>query len=136
MIICILVMVRALLFQIFPTLKFVHPNARLLYLIFYMFLPLKNLCYLFKNFILRITSFLNFIPLYFMLRGSRDGLYVLSESSATLLPQVFSSTCLSTFADAWHRRLGHPNPRILHFLVKKKCHVHQLSLLLIVVARH
>jgi hypothetical protein len=71
-----------------------------------------------------------------MLRGSRDGLYVLSESSATLLPQVFSSTCLSTFADAWHRRLGHPNPRILHFLVKKKCHVHQLSLLLIVVARH
>jgi hypothetical protein len=52
------------------TLKFVHPNACLLYLIFYMSLTLKNLSYLFKNFILRITSFLNFIPFYFMLRIS------------------------------------------------------------------
>jgi hypothetical protein len=51
---------------------------------------------------------------------SKDGLYVLSESSATSLPQVFSSTCLSTSDDVWHRRLGHPSPRILHFLVKNK----------------
>jgi histone deacetylase 1/2 len=51
---------------------------------------------------------------------SRDGLYVLSESSAMSLPQAFSSTCLSTSADIWHRRLGHPSPRILHLLVKKK----------------
>jgi histone deacetylase 1/2 len=51
---------------------------------------------------------------------SRDGLYVLSESSAMSLPQAFSSTCLSTSADIWHRRLGHPSPRILHLLVKNK----------------
>lgn len=51
---------------------------------------------------------------------SKNGLYVLSESSAMSLPQAFSSTCLSTFADIWHRRLGHPSPRILHLLVKNK----------------
>jgi hypothetical protein len=51
---------------------------------------------------------------------SRDGLYVLSESSPTSLPQVFSSTCLSTSADVWHRRLEHPSPHILYFLVKNK----------------
>jgi len=51
---------------------------------------------------------------------SRDGLYILSESSATSLPQVFSSTCLSTSADVWHRRLRHPSPHILYFLVKNK----------------
>jgi histone deacetylase 1/2 len=51
---------------------------------------------------------------------SKDGLYVLSESSAMSLSQAFSSTCLSTSADIWHRRLGHPSPRILHLLVKNK----------------
>ncbi|KAJ6969913.1 hypothetical protein NC653_034466 [Populus alba x Populus x berolinensis] len=50
----------------------------------------------------------------------KDGLYVLSASSATSLPQAFSSTCLSTSADVWHRRLGHPSPHILHLLVKNK----------------
>jgi hypothetical protein len=50
--------------------KIHSPDACLLYPIFYMFLPLKNLCYLFKNFVLTITSFLNFIPLYFMLKIS------------------------------------------------------------------
>jgi len=62
------VMVRALLFQILLTLKFIHRNAHLLYPIFYMFLTLKNLCYLFKSFVLRIMSSSNFIPFYFMLR--------------------------------------------------------------------
>jgi len=70
MIICMLVMVRALLFPILFTLKFIPQNAHLLYPIFYMFLPLKNLCYLFKNFAFRITCFLNFIHVYFMLRTS------------------------------------------------------------------
>jgi histone deacetylase 1/2 len=51
---------------------------------------------------------------------SKDGLYVLSESSAMSLPQAFSSTCLSTSADIWHRRLGHPSPCILHLLVNNK----------------
>jgi hypothetical protein len=56
----------------------------------------------------------------FLSGRSRDGLYVLSKSFATSLPQVFSSTYLSTFADVWHHRLGHPSPRILYFLVKNK----------------
>jgi histone deacetylase 1/2 len=51
---------------------------------------------------------------------SRDDLYVLSKSFATSLPKVFSSTCLSTSANIWHRRLGHPSPHLLHFLVKNK----------------
>jgi hypothetical protein len=46
---------------------------------------------------------------------SRDDLYVLSELSATSLPQVFSSTCFSTSANVWHRRLEHPSPCILYF---------------------
>jgi hypothetical protein len=50
------------------TLKFIPQNAPLLYPIFYMFLPFKNLCYLFKTFSLRITCFLNFIPVSFILR--------------------------------------------------------------------
>jgi len=37
---------------------------------------------------------------------SKDDLYILSESSATSLPQVFSSTCLSTSADVWLVALG------------------------------
>jgi hypothetical protein len=75
---------------------------------------------------LRITCSLNFIPFYLMTKKvllsgqSRDGLYVLFESSATLLPQVFSFTCLSPSADVWNCRLGHPSPCILHFLVSNK----------------
>ena len=41
---------------------------------------------------------------------SKDALYVLSESSATSLPHAFLSTSMTTFADIWHRRLGHPSP--------------------------
>jgi len=48
---------------------------------------------------------------------SHDGLYVLSESSATLVPQAFWSHCISATADLWHRRLGHPTPCIFNLLV-------------------
>ncbi|KAJ6733370.1 hypothetical protein OIU74_005177 [Salix koriyanagi] len=51
---------------------------------------------------------------------SKDGLYVLSESSATLLPQAFLSTSLAASADFWHRRLGHPSSRILSLLASNK----------------
>ena len=54
----------------------------------------------------------------FLSGQSRDGLYVLSESSAMSLPQAFSSTCLFISADIWHHQLGYPIPRILHLLVK------------------
>jgi hypothetical protein len=65
---------------------------------------------------------------------SRDGLYVLSKVSTTSLPQVFSSTCLSTSANVWHHRLGHPGPCIMYFLWKiKRCHVPQINLILIVL---
>jgi hypothetical protein len=70
MIIYMLAMVRASLFLILLTLKFVHPNTRLPYPIFYMCLTLKNLYFLFKIFVLRITCFLNFTPSYFILRTS------------------------------------------------------------------
>ena len=48
---------------------------------------------------------------------SNDGLYVLSESSATSVPQAFWSPCISATTDLWHRRLGHPTPHILDLLV-------------------
>ena len=48
---------------------------------------------------------------------SHDGLYVLSESSATSVPQAFWSPCIFATADLWHRRLGHLTPRILNLLV-------------------
>jgi len=48
---------------------------------------------------------------------SNDGLYVLFESSATSIPQAFWSPCISTTANLWHRRLGHPIPCILNLLV-------------------
>ena len=48
---------------------------------------------------------------------SNDGLYVLSESFATLVPQAFWSLCISAIANLWHRRLGHLTPCILNLLV-------------------
>jgi len=48
---------------------------------------------------------------------SHDGLYVLSESSATPVPQAFWSPCISATADLWHRCLGHPTPHIFNLLV-------------------
>ena len=50
---------------------------------------------------------------------SNDGLYVLSESSATTIPQVYWSPCVSATVDIWHRRLSHPTSLIFHLLVFK-----------------
>jgi histone deacetylase 1/2 len=84
-----------------------------------------------QKFCLENNVFFEFHPFVFYVKDfmtkevllsgrSGDGLYVLSESSATSLPQAFLSTRISTSADVWHRRLGHPSPRILHFLVSNK----------------
>jgi hypothetical protein len=48
---------------------------------------------------------------------SHDGLYILSESSATSVPQAFWSPCIFATADLWYIRLGHPTPHILNLLV-------------------
>jgi len=53
----------------------------------------------------------------FLSGQSRDGLYILSESSATYVPKAFLSTPVSSTADVWHCRLGHPSSRILGSLV-------------------
>jgi histone deacetylase 1/2 len=50
---------------------------------------------------------------------SHDGLYVLSEYSATSVPQAFWSPCISATADLWHCHLGHPTPCILNLLVSE-----------------
>jgi histone deacetylase 1/2 len=84
-----------------------------------------------QKFCLENNVFFEFHPFVFYVKDlmtkevllsgrSGDGLYVLSESSATSLPQAFLSTRISTSTDVWHRRLGHPSPRILHFLVSNK----------------
>jgi len=48
---------------------------------------------------------------------SSDGLYILSESSATFVPQAFLSMFVSSTADVWHRHLGHLSSCILWSLV-------------------
>ena len=48
---------------------------------------------------------------------SNDGLYVISESFATSIPQAFWSPCLFMIIDRWHRCLGYPTPCILNLLV-------------------
>ena len=84
-----------------------------------------------QKFCLENNVFFEFHPFLFYVKDlmtkevllsgrSKDGLYILSASSAMSLPQVFSSTCVSTSTDVWHRRLGHPSPRILNFLVSTK----------------
>jgi hypothetical protein len=84
-----------------------------------------------QKFCLENNVFFEFHPFLFYVKDlmtkevlfsgrSRDGLYILSASSAMSLPQVFSSTCVSTSTDVWHRRLGHPSPRIMNFLVSTK----------------
>ena len=50
---------------------------------------------------------------------SNDGLYVLSKSSATTIPQAYWSPCVSVTADLWHHRLGHPTSCIFNLLVSK-----------------
>ena len=64
--------------------------------------------------------FINFLVVVLLSGQSRDDLYILSELSAMSLPQVFSSTCLSTSTNVWHRRLRHPSPCIFHFLASTK----------------
>jgi len=50
---------------------------------------------------------------------NNDGLYILSKSSTTSIPQAFWCPCLSATVDLWHRCLGHPTPHILNLLVSK-----------------
>jgi hypothetical protein len=50
---------------------------------------------------------------------SKDGLYSLTKSSVTSVPQAYWSPCTSASADLWHRRLGHPISRIYQLLVSK-----------------
>jgi len=67
MIICILVMVRALTYPILDILRYIPQNAFLHYLMFSMCLILPNSCYLFKNSIMIIMFILNFTLLMFSL---------------------------------------------------------------------
>jgi hypothetical protein len=47
---------------------------------------------------------------------SKNGLYVLSESSSMSIPQAYWFPCVSAFVDLWHRQLGHPTSCIFNFL--------------------
>jgi len=43
-----------------------------------------------------------------LLGQSKDGLYVLTKSFITSVPQAYWSPCTFAFVDLWHCRLGHP----------------------------
>jgi len=105
-------------------------NTYLRYLTFFMFLILPNHCYLFKNFVMIIMFILNFTRSVFyvndlttkavLLSGqSIDGLYVLSEFSATTIPQAYCSPYVSATTDLWHRQLSHLTSCIFNLLVFK-----------------
>ena len=64
---------------------------------------------------MKIVSFLSFTHLFFYVKDLitkevlfsgqiKDGLYILTDFSATCLPQAF----LSNSVDVWHNRLDHP----------------------------
>jgi histone deacetylase 1/2 len=50
---------------------------------------------------------------------SKDGLYALTKSSVTSVPQAYWSPCTSASADLWHCRLSHPTTRIFQLLISK-----------------
>jgi hypothetical protein len=50
---------------------------------------------------------------------SKDGLYALTKSFVTSVPQAYWSPCTSAFVDLWHRRLGHPTSHIFQLLISK-----------------
>ena len=54
-----------------------------------------------------------------LLSQSKDGLYALTKSSITSVPQAYWSPCTSASANLWHRRLGHPTTRIFQLLILK-----------------
>jgi len=54
-----------------------------------------------------------------LLGQSKYGLYSLSRSFVTSVPQAYWSPCISASTDLWHRRLGHPTSRIFQLLVSK-----------------
>ena len=140
MINCMLVMVRDLLYLIPHIISCIHQNKYSPCPIYYMFHILKKYYYLFNNCVVKIMSFLNFFSFVFYVKDlitkevlssqSKDGIYVLSESSTTFTPQAFLSTSLPTSADIWHRRLGHLNSLILSLLASNKkvvCTSHHLN---------
>ena len=140
MINCMLVMVRDLLYLIPHIISCIHQNKYSPCPIYYMFHILKKYYYLFNNCVVKIMSFLNFFSSVFYVKDlitkevlsgqSKDGIYVLSESSTTFTPQAFLSTSLPTSADIWHRRLGHLNSLILSLLASNKkvvCTSHHLN---------
>jgi hypothetical protein len=50
---------------------------------------------------------------------SQYGLYALTRSFVTSVPQAYWSPCISVSVDLWHRRLGHPTSSIFQLLVLK-----------------
>jgi hypothetical protein len=69
-IICMLVMVRALLYHILDIPCYIPQNVFLNYLMFFMCLVIPNRCFLFKTFIVIIMFILSFTLLCFMSRVS------------------------------------------------------------------
>jgi len=121
MINCMLVMVRDLLSIIPHIISCIHQTqvftlSNILHVphIKKKLLSIQQFCcenYVFFEFHSSVFYVKDLITKEVLLSGqSKDGHYVLSESSATSLPHAFLSTSMTTFADIWHRRLGHPSP--------------------------
>jgi histone deacetylase 1/2 len=124
-------MVRDFPYLILAIQKYITHIVRSLYLMSYMFLQSRNLCFLFRN-CLDNNVYFEFHPFLFYVKDlntnevllsgqSKDDLYTLSRfgSSVPSIPQAYWSPCISASADLWHRRLGHPNSDIFQFLVSK-----------------
>ena len=127
MIICILVTVRALTYHIldivcYIPLKHIFTLSNVIHVphITKPLLSVQKLCrdnHVYFEFHASMFYVKDLVTKEVVLSGqSNDCLYVLFESSAKSIPQTFWSPCTSAIVDLWHRRLGHPIPRILNLL--------------------
>jgi hypothetical protein len=98
MIIYMSVMVRDFPYLISGILKYRHHIVLSLCLTFFMSYILRNLCFLFRNFILITMFILNFTHFFYV-----KDLYALTRSSVMSVPQAYWSPYIYASADQWHR---------------------------------
>jgi histone deacetylase 1/2 len=124
-----LVMVRASLYLISAIQKYIHQIVLTLSNVLHVSAITKPLLSV-QKFCLDNNVYFEFHPHVFYVKDlnthevllsgqSKDGLYALAKSSVTSVPQAYWSPCTSASTDLWHRRLGHPTPRIFQLLILK-----------------
>ena len=103
MIIYMLVMVKDSPYLILIVQKYIHLIVLSLFLMFFVFLPSGNVCFLFKNFILITMFILNFTILCFMSRISTP-----IKSFSKFRVKTFSMLCPGLLSRQFLKPIGLP----------------------------